>query len=84
MRARFPQPLENACFCVRMGFVLMSGAFPPLPTAPTTVLLNKKEFNGNPVPLLYMRVAHWKPDRASKSTILQVWLEIDLHPVLQL
>lgn len=37
IRTRFPQPLENAI------------AFPTLPPAPTTVLTNKRGFNGNPI-----------------------------------
>src|SRR3970040_1713379 len=50
IRTRFPQPLENACFFLRMGLELIDGAFSTLPTTPTTILIHTKGFDGNPVP----------------------------------
>lgn len=50
VKARFPQPLENAGFCLRMRLDLIDGAFPTLPTAPATIFNQQKMIQRQPHP----------------------------------
>ena len=57
-KGAFSPALGKRCFGLRMGPGLIAGAFPTLPAAPTTILVNQKGFKGKPTLKHYILWTH--------------------------